>query len=240
MIILLGKFMYSNFYIILFQKILNNFAASIRRRSVTHSQISWLRPIMTTIAELGIQPYHSKAYLAWLNSIGYIARTVHLPKVPMQMGKHVFLGDGIKIDCSDTKSGITLSDYVAIYGNSFLEAGSGARIHIGDKTHIQPGCHIHAHLQNIEIGSSVEIGPNCGLYSYNHGINMGTSIMNQSLQSNGKTIIENGVWLGHGVVVLSGVRIGHDSVVGAGAVVTRSIPANAIAAGIPAKVIGFR
>jgi acetyltransferase-like isoleucine patch superfamily enzyme len=195
---------------------------------------------MTIVAEIGIEPYHSKAYLAWLSSVGYIARTVHLPKVPMQLGKHVFLGDGIKIDCSDTKSGIILSDHVAIYGNSFLEAGSGARIYIGDRTHIQPGCHIHAHLQNIKIGSSVEIGPNCGLYSYNHGKEIGTSVMNQCLESHGETIIENGVWLGHGVIVLSGVRIGHDSVVGAGAVVTRNIPANSIAAGIPAKVIGFR
>ena len=49
--------------------------------------------------------------------------------------------------------------------------------------------------------------------------------------------IESNVWLGEGVVVLPGVRIGQSSIVGANSVVTRSIPANSIAAGNPARVI---
>ncbi len=49
--------------------------------------------------------------------------------------------------------------------------------------------------------------------------------------------IGNNVWLGSRVLVLRGVEIGDNSVVGAGSVVTHSIPANTIAAGVPAKVL---
>ena len=49
--------------------------------------------------------------------------------------------------------------------------------------------------------------------------------------------IGNKVWIGAGVVITKGVTIGDNSVVAAGAVVTHDIPANVIAAGVPAKVI---
>ncbi len=45
------------------------------------------------------------------------------------------------------------------------------------------------------------------------------------------------VWLGGGAIVLPGVSIGENSVVGAGAVVTKSLPANVVAVGNPARVI---
>ena len=49
--------------------------------------------------------------------------------------------------------------------------------------------------------------------------------------------IGNNVWLGSRVMVLCGVTIGDNTVIGAGSVVTRSIPANSVAVGVPAKVI---
>ncbi len=49
-------------------------------------------------------------------------------------------------------------------------------------------------------------------------------------------IIESDVWVSCGVRVLAGVRIGQRSVIGAGAVVTKDVPPNSIAVGIPAKV----
>lgn len=50
-------------------------------------------------------------------------------------------------------------------------------------------------------------------------------------------LIEENVWLGEGVKVLKGVIIGKNTVIGAGSVVTRSIPANVIAAGNPCRII---
>ena len=58
--------------------------------------------------------------------------------------------------------------------------------------------------------------------------------------SKGPIIIEDEVWLGYGVMVLSGVRIGRGAVVGAGSVVTKDVPAGAIAVGVPACVMRMR
>ncbi|MBP7051983.1 MAG: hypothetical protein KBE65_13295 [Phycisphaerae bacterium] len=49
--------------------------------------------------------------------------------------------------------------------------------------------------------------------------------------------IGDNVWLGSRVMVLKGVTIGANSVVGAGSIVTTSLPANCVAAGVPARVI---
>ena len=50
-------------------------------------------------------------------------------------------------------------------------------------------------------------------------------------------IIEDNVWLGMNVTVLKGVCIGENSLIGAGSIVTRDIPANVVAAGIPCRVV---
>ena len=49
--------------------------------------------------------------------------------------------------------------------------------------------------------------------------------------------IENNVWLGDGAKVLKGVRIGENSIVGAGAIVSRDVPANVVVAGNPAEIV---
>ena len=50
-------------------------------------------------------------------------------------------------------------------------------------------------------------------------------------------MLGDNVWLGGGVIVCPGVTIGENTVVGAGAVVTRDLPANVLAVGDPARVI---
>jgi maltose O-acetyltransferase len=49
-------------------------------------------------------------------------------------------------------------------------------------------------------------------------------------------VVDN-VWLGSGVIICPGVNVGDNTVVGAGAVVTRDLPANVVAVGNPARVI---
>lgn len=50
-------------------------------------------------------------------------------------------------------------------------------------------------------------------------------------------IIEDGVWIGSGAIILPGIRIGARSIVGAGAVVTRDVEPGTIVAGNPARVL---
>jgi maltose O-acetyltransferase len=56
------------------------------------------------------------------------------------------------------------------------------------------------------------------------------------LEGTAPITLGDNVWLGGGVIVLPGVSIGDNTVVGAGAVVSRDLPANVIAAGVPARV----
>lgn len=53
----------------------------------------------------------------------------------------------------------------------------------------------------------------------------------------GDIVLEENVWLATGVTVLAGVTIGRNSIIAAGSVVTKDIPSNVIAAGVPAKVV---
>jgi acetyltransferase-like isoleucine patch superfamily enzyme len=77
-------------------------------------------------------------------------------------------------------------------------------------------------------------------YSYDHSFARGIPYSKQPLKTKGPIIIEDEVWIGARSVVLSGVCIGKGAVIAAGSVVTKDIPAEAIAAGSPARVLRFR
>ncbi len=199
-----------------------------------------LGKLASRMAAWGTAPYHGRAFLADLTPRGYIAATASIFHSDLRLGNHVYLGDNVVVSCCNGGGHVELADRAQVYGDTFLETGSGGSIHIGEGTHIQPGCHFHAHLANIVIGKNVEIASGCGFFPYDHGIEVGTSIMEQPLRSKGGISIGDGVWLGYRATVLQGVTIGQGAVIAAGSVVTHDVPANAIAAGIPAKVIKYR
>ena len=112
------------------------------------------------------------------------------------------------------------------------EPGQG-RITIGDCVLISPGCRISA-------GSEIVIGDGTmlanGVYITDsdwHGI------YDRIKRPADDTPVHVGrnVWLGDHCMILKGVTIGDNSVVGAGAVVTKDVPANVIVAGNPARVV---
>ena len=55
-----------------------------------------------------------------------------------------------------------------------------------------------------------------------------------------EVIIGNNVWIGSHAVILPGIKIGDNAIVGAGAVVTKDVPAGAVVVGVPAKVIRYK
>lgn len=101
---------------------------------------------------------------------------------------------------------------------------------IGDRVTVKSGVQI---WDGIRIGSDVFIGPNVTFTndrfprSKNH---------QQSLLS---TEIESGVSIGAGATILPGLTIHRNAMIGAGSVVTRSVPPNAIVVGNPARIIGY-
>lgn len=185
-------------------------------------------------------PFHQRARLANLLGKGFIAPSARVTHPDVKTGLHVIVGDGTIISRVQGGGPVELKDRAHIYGNSFLDTGLGAKLIVGEGSHIQPDCHLHAQVEDIRIGRRVEIAAGCGFYSYDHGMAPGIPIMEQELTSKGPIIVGDDVWIGYNATILHGVTIGDGAVVAAGAVVNRDVPENAIVGGVPAKVIGWR
>ena len=88
----------------------------------------------------------------------------------------------------------------------------------------------------MHIGDRALIGPNCQLITVGHPVD-DVQRRRDAWEQAAPIHIGEDAWLGAGVTVLPGVTIGARSVIGAGSVVTRSIPDDAVAVGNPARVI---
>ena len=108
----------------------------------------------------------------------------------------------------------------------------GKNIHIGDNVFINSGCKMQDQ-GGIFIGSDVLIGHNACLLTLNHD----PEPENRADMHPKPIHIEDKAWLGSNVTVLPGVRIGEGAIVAAGAVVTKDVPPNTIAGGVPARII---
>ncbi|GFZ33262.1 acetyltransferase [Clostridium zeae] len=110
----------------------------------------------------------------------------------------------------------------------------GYNISIGDNFYENFDC-VMLDGGGIEIGDNVLFGPRVGIYTSNHAMNAQERAAGACYAK--KVKIGNNVWIGAGVHINQGVIIGDNTIIGSGSVVTKSIPANVIAAGVPCKVI---
>ena len=110
----------------------------------------------------------------------------------------------------------------------------GQNIHIGDHVYLNFLCTI-LDCSEVHIGHHVMIGPAVQIYTAAHLLQAEVRIQGWEVAK--PIVIEDNVWLGGGAILLPGVRIGRNAVVGAGAVVSRNVPANTVVVGNPARVI---
>ena len=108
----------------------------------------------------------------------------------------------------------------------------GKNIKIGKNVFINACCRFQDQ-GGIEIGDGSLIGHNTTIATLNHDFN---PLKRQNLTPRPVKIGKN-VWIGSDCTILPGVEIGDGAIIGAGSVVTKSIPTNAIAVGNPARVI---
>lgn len=92
----------------------------------------------------------------------------------------------------------------------------------------------------VSIGSNVLIGPYCVINSGNHIYADPQRLVREQGHKEAPITIEDDVWIGAQVCILAGVTIGKGAVIGANAVVNKSVPANTVVAGVPAKPIKSR
>jgi maltose O-acetyltransferase len=110
----------------------------------------------------------------------------------------------------------------------------GSNLRIGARTFVNFGL-MALDPAPISIGDDVQIGPNVQLLTPTHPLD--PQLRRAKWEAAKPIDVADNVWLGGGVIVLPGVRIAENTVVGAGAVVTRDLPADVVAAGNPARVI---
>ncbi|MBV7388943.1 sugar O-acetyltransferase [Pasteurellaceae bacterium TAE3-ERU1] len=111
----------------------------------------------------------------------------------------------------------------------------GENIVVGRRIFVNANC-TFLDVARIYIGDNVLIGPNVQLYTATHPLDVRSRVM-EGVESGQEIHIGHNVWLGGGVIVCPGVTIGDNAVVGAGSVVSKNVPANALVAGNPARII---
>ncbi|MEC0167215.1 sugar O-acetyltransferase [Paenibacillus graminis] len=121
-----------------------------------------------------------------------------------------------------------------VYIESNFRCEFGFNISIGNEVYINHDM-IILDCNEVKIGNNVFIGPRAGLYAANHAEDPFERAEKGVYSA--PIIIQDNVWLGGDVKITQGVTIGENSIIGAGSVVTKDIPANTIAAGVPCKVI---
>jgi len=103
-------------------------------------------------------------------------------------------------------------------------------ISISHRTDVGPGLHI-GHFGGIVVSSRARIGRNCNL---SHGVTIGLAVRGRHA---GYPTIGDDVYIGPGAKIIGCVKVGNRVAIGANAVVTRDIPDDAVAVGVPAAVI---
>lgn len=130
---------------------------------------------------------------------------------------------------------VRLGEYCRLGPGVLLETRQQGRIALGSHVRVNQGCVFVAYRQ-VAIGDDCLIGEYVSIRDANHGLRAGRPMR---LQEHDCAPIRIGcdVWIGRGACILPGVEIGDGAVIGANSVVTRSVPAGMVAAGVPARVL---
>jgi acetyltransferase-like isoleucine patch superfamily enzyme len=160
----------------------------------------------------------ARYYLRSAQALGPRVRLWGIPAISNQ--GQLLIGDRVRL-----ASGISTLE---------LSVGPGGTMQIGDRVLINHGCSIGA-TKLVRIGDRCNIGSQCILID--NAFHELDPDRRDYQPASAPVVLEDNVWLAARVIVLPGVTIGRNSVIGAGSVVTKDIPPDVLAAGIPAKVI---
>ena len=179
-------------------------------------------------------------FYRWFNRCFFRLKKVHYGlnlqvynKVYLQIRNgEMYVGDNFTLTSGDCINPLCRNIRACIY------ITHGGTVNIGNNVGMSSPCLWIK--ESLTIGNNVKIGGNCIIMDNDvHQIDHLVRRSNKGGVKSSPVIIEDDAWLGANVLVLKGVTIGARSIIGAGSVVTKSIPADCIAAGNPCRVIKY-
>jgi acetyltransferase-like isoleucine patch superfamily enzyme len=187
-------------------------------------------------------------FYRWFNRCFFRLKKVHYGlnlqvynKVYLQIRNgEMYVGDDFTLTSGDCINPLCRNIRACIY------ITHGGTVNIGNNVGMSSPCLWIK--ESLTIGNNVKIGGNCLIldtdthqidYLARRGHKVADPSKPKTTIQSVPITIEDDVWIGANCIILKGVTIGARSVIGAGSVVTKSIPADCIAAGNPAKVIKF-
>jgi acetyltransferase-like isoleucine patch superfamily enzyme len=138
---------------------------------------------------------------------------------------------------------VKIFDFVNLYGCSIDDGTKvGTFVEIQKNAFIGKNCKISSHTficEGVHIEDNVFIGHNVTFINDKHprATNVDGSMQSDADWKVVETFIKKGASIGSSSTIMCGITIGENSIIGAGAVVTKDVPPNSIAAGVPAKVL---
>jgi acetyltransferase-like isoleucine patch superfamily enzyme len=141
-----------------------------------------------------------------------------------------------------------------------LEIEPGAKLRLGRWSWIGHGTKIRVHEGMVDIGAKTVLGQECTISAFRH-VSIGRECIvadrvmlidfDHGVVETDRTIRVQGIykrdvrvghnnWIGYGACILRGVTVGDNCVIGTATVVTKDVPANAVIAGAPARVLRMR
>lgn len=114
------------------------------------------------------------------------------------------------------------------------------RIRIGRGSSISNNCCLNGASAGITLGRQVMIASGCCVVAFEHGMSLGEGPMIKQPWAESPITIGDDVWIGANCTIAHGVTIGSGAVIGANSFVNQDVPALAIAAGAPARVLRYR
>lgn len=157
------------------------------------------------------------------------------------------MSNGYQCIAEDVKLGsnVRLSRFINLYGCEIGdETKIGAFVEIQKNAKVGKRCKISSHsfiCEGVTIEDNVFVGHGVTFVndSYPRATTIGGNLQTESDWKVETTVVKKGASIGSGVTILANVCIGENSIVGAGSVVTKDVPANAIVAGNPARVLRY-
>jgi acetyltransferase-like isoleucine patch superfamily enzyme len=140
---------------------------------------------------------------------------------------------------------VKLSNFINLYG---CEIGDhtkiGAFVEVQKNARVGRRCKISSHTfvcEGVHIEDNVFIGHNVAFIndSYPRATSEDGGLQTEADWQVEKTVVRKGASIGSGSTILSKITVGENAIVGAGSVVTKDVPANAIVAGNPARVLRY-